>query len=208
MPILKSITAPNGAAVGFHKAMQASVDLSTQRVAINVASWASEEAYIAGNGLVWMWPVDAGPSALADVDPALTLIAPFDGGTVVTDGALTLDAAKLRQWALVKDARDAAQFGGFTWDGSTFDSDAMSQQRIMGAVQLAMMAAAAAQDYSVDWTLADNSTRTLAGANVLAVGEALGALVKGAFDRGVTLREQINAATTVEAVQAVAWTTP
>jgi hypothetical protein len=208
MPILKAITTPNGAAVGFHKAMQVAYDLTTQRVGINVASWATEEAYIAGNGLVWMWPIDAAAAALADIDGALVLIAPFDGGTVVTDGALTLDAAKLRQWATIKDRRDAVQYGGFDWNGSMFDSDPMSQQRIIGAVQLAMMATSISQDYSVDWTLADNSTRLLSGADVVAVGEALGALVREAFDQGVALREQINAATSIEAVQAVTWPMP
>lgn len=207
MPILKTITAPTGATASFHKALRANFDFATQRAAIDVASWASEQDYLAGNGLVWMWPIDASPAALANVDAALAQIAPFDGGTVVTDEALSLDAVKLRQWARVKDARAAAMLAGFTWDGSKFDADAVSQGNIQGAVQLAVLANAAGQAFSIEWTLFDNTTRTLSASQMIAVGEALGAFVAGVYATGVTLRGRIESASTVATVEEVVWPT-
>lgn len=86
----------------------------------------------------------------------------------------TLAQHQADKWTAIKAARDAIEFGGFTWDGSTFDSDPQSQSRIQGAAQLATLAMIASQAFSVDWTLATNAVRTLTGADMLAVGQAMG----------------------------------
>jgi hypothetical protein len=205
MPILKNITAPNGAIVGFHKAMQASVNIGMNSVTVNVASWTSEDDYFAGKGLVWMWAMDTTLAALSDIDAMLSISDPFGGGTIIVDGGGTLAAARLRAWARIKDARDAAIASGFTWNGLVFDSDDVSQQRIQGGVQLASMAAANGQEFSIDWTVADNTTRTLSGVDMIAVGVALGAWVTSNFAAGVALRAQINAATSIDQLAEITW---
>lgn len=116
----------------------------------------------------------------------------------------TLQAIKTSQWETIKQARSAAEYAGFAWDGSTFDSDATSQNRITGAVTLAQMSAA----FSVDWILADNTVRTLNQSDMLQVGAALGAHVAAQFSTGVARRAQIDAATTKEAVEAITWSQP
>jgi hypothetical protein len=113
----------------------------------------------------------------------------------------TLADLKSAQWVTIKRARSAAEYAGFTWDGSTFDSDAISQNRITGAVTLAQMSST----FSIDWVLADNTVRTLNQSDMLAVGAALGAHVAAIFAKGVLLREQIEAATTAEEVAGVVW---
>lgn len=113
----------------------------------------------------------------------------------------TLADFKAAKWAEIKKAREAAEFGGFTWDGSTFDSDAMSQSRIMGAVQLANLD----PGFTIAWTLADNSVRSLSASDMFAVGVALGQHVAAQHEKARTLRAQIEAATTTEQVAAVAW---
>jgi len=113
----------------------------------------------------------------------------------------TLQDFKDAQWAKTKQARSAAEYAGFTWGGSTFESDAISQNRITGAVTLAQMA----PEFTIDWILADNTVRTLSQADMLGVGAALGAHVAAVFAKGVTLRAQIEAATTPEAVEGVVW---
>jgi len=113
----------------------------------------------------------------------------------------TLDDLKAQQWETIKAARTQAEYGGFTWDGSTFDSDAISQARLTGAVQLAQLNPALA----LDWTLASNTVRTLSAADLTAVGVALGVHVSTQFTKGQTLRAQIDAATTKEAVEAIVW---
>jgi len=117
----------------------------------------------------------------------------------------TLDQAKTDQWSKVKAARDAAEFGGFAWDGSTFDSDVVSQSRIQGASQLATLAALASEPFSVDWTLADNTVRTLSGADMLAAGQAMGVHIMTVHETGRTLRAAIEAATTIAEVESIDW---
>lgn len=113
----------------------------------------------------------------------------------------TLNDIKLAKWAIIKQARSSAEFGGFTWDGSPFDSDAISQSRIQGAVQLAAMA----PGFTIDWTLANNSVRNLSTADLANVGAALGMHVAAQHAKARLLRSQIEAATTVAEVDAVTW---
>lgn len=131
----------------------------------------------------WMWNADA-----EAWEPAATMLALRDA-----------------RWSQIKTRRDAVEFGGYTWDGSTFDSDRESQARIMGAVQMAVLAAAAGQPFSIAWTLADNAVRTLSGADMVAVGLALGQHVATAHAVGRALREQIEAAQSAEDLATINW---
>lgn len=117
----------------------------------------------------------------------------------------TLDEHKAKHWAQIKAARDAAEFGSFDWDGSRFDSDALAQARIMGAVQMAVLAAAAGQQFAIDWTLQDNTVRTLTGSDMIAVGLALGAHVGRQHAIGRQLRARVMAATTAAEVAQIVW---
>lgn len=112
MPLSKVITTPTGVSVLFHKAMQATVDIEAGTLSLNVASWASVADYLAGAGLVWMWPLDLPVGALDDVDAAVALVAPFDGATTLPDPAVTLPSVRARTWARIRDARDAAIYAG------------------------------------------------------------------------------------------------
>jgi hypothetical protein len=113
----------------------------------------------------------------------------------------TLQDHKTAKWLEIKQARSQAEYAGFTWDGSVFDSDAISQQRITGAVTLAQMDAA----FSIGWTLADNTVRQLSAAEMKDVGTALGVHVATQFARAQDLRTQLDAAQTAEEVAAVSW---
>ncbi|MBZ4211551.1 MAG: DUF4376 domain-containing protein [Rhodoferax sp.] len=108
----------------------------------------------------------------------------------------SLQDLKDARWAEVRRERDSAEFGGFNWDGSRFDSDALSQQRITGAVTLAMMNSA----FSIGWTLADNTVRTLNAADMIAVGVALGQHVNACHERARVLRGEIGGAEMAEMV--------
>lgn len=210
MPVVKSFIKPNGAEVVFHRAKNVvSIDFAAGTAVVGVACWPSEQAHNDGMPPDWLEPIAVTIADLANIDTAIVTMdgSPFLGGTIVSDTSTGLDAAKERRWALIKMERSAHEFGGFVWGGSGFDSDAISQQRITGAVVLAMLASAAGQSFSQAWTLADNESRTLTGADMLAVGMALGAHVGGTHAIATELREQINAATTFEEVEAVTWPT-
>ena len=125
----------------------------------------------------------------------------FNWQTKQWEDPRTLQDLKAAQWATIKQARSAAEYAGFTWDGSTFDSDAVSQNRITGAVTLAQLSSA----FTIDWTLATNQVRTLNQSEMLQVGAALGVHVQTQFAKGQSLRVQIDAATTQAEVEAIVW---
>lgn len=117
----------------------------------------------------------------------------------------TIQELKDAKWSEIKTARNAAEFGTFTWDGSAFDSDAASQSRIQGAAQLATLALMNSQPFSIDWTLADNSVRTLNAQDMIAVGMAMGEHINAQHAKARIKRQAIEAAIAVAEVEAIAW---
>ena len=106
----------------------------------------------------------------------------------------TLDEIKNQKWTEIKAQRTQLEFGGFIFEGHMYDSDQVSQGRIMGA---------ALAGVEQVWTLADNSTITLAGAKLLELYGAMQQHVATAHERGRIARQAIEAATTKEDVEAV-----
>ena len=117
----------------------------------------------------------------------------------------TVDELKKDKWLEIKKARSSMEFGGFIWDGSTFDSDATSQSRIQGVSQLATLALMNAQPFSIDWTLSGNSIRELSAQDMLAVGTAMGVHINTQHVKARLKRDMINAATTAEEIAAITW---
>ena len=106
----------------------------------------------------------------------------------------TLDEIKAQKWIEIKSDRDQLEFGGFEFEGNIYDSDQVSQGRIMGA-SLA----------GVDqvWTLADNTTVVLSALQLQQLYAALQARVASVHERGRIARLAIEAAETKEEVEAV-----
>lgn len=129
----------------------------------------------------------------------------FDYGTKSWIDSRTVEDIKANQWAKIKAARAAAEFGVFAWSGSTFDADTSSQSRIQGAAQLATLAIMNNQPFSIDWTLADNSVLTLSAEDMIAVGQAMGEHINAQHTKARLKREQINNAATVAEIEAITW---
>lgn len=129
----------------------------------------------------------------------------FDVAKGIWEDSRSMKEISEAKWAEIKRKRSLQEFQGFFWHDLEFDSDPLSQQRIQGAVQLATLAKLTNQPFSIEWTLKDNSTRTLSADDMIAVGMALGAHINEQHVRARQLREQIEAATTPEQVQAVRW---
>ena len=113
----------------------------------------------------------------------------------------SLEDHKTAQWALIKAARNEAEFGGFTWDGSVFDSDQVSQARIQGAVLLATDN----PNFVVDWTLADNTVRSLTADDLIAISQALGEHVALQHSRARDARALLDQATSISEVQSISF---
>lgn len=106
----------------------------------------------------------------------------------------SLDDAKNIKWEAIKLERSKLEFGGFEFEGNTYDSDQVSQGRIMGA--------AMSQTDQV-WTLADNSTVELSSLQLQQLYSALQAHIASVHARGRIARQLISEAETKEQVEAV-----
>lgn len=130
----------------------------------------------------------------------------IDGGVAVSYSAVARDAfltphgsgyqwnPALQQWDDLRQAeelrvdvlrrlrakRDTLLEGGFTWDGSTFDSDtAVSQPRLLGLFTTAIAGGIPPSGYP--WRLKDNTWRTLSAVDAQAVWAAFQAHMGGLF---------------------------
>lgn len=118
------------------------------------------------------------------------------------DVAVILGSAKGAKWGSVKAARDAMALLPLEFDSVIFDADEKSQRLIAGAIQLAVLAP---NDWTIDWTLRDNSVRTLTKLEIIQLGVALGQRTADVYSRSQILRAQINAAETINEVNAIEW---
>lgn len=115
----------------------------------------------------------------------------------------TLAQAQAQAIARLTAARDALEYANFTYNGVTYAADADSQRRISGAVQLALIAQAAGQSFSITWLDINNNPVTLTGDQLIALGQALGAAVISAFSSFTTAVSAVNSATTNAQADAV-----
>lgn len=106
----------------------------------------------------------------------------------------SLDEIKAQKWAEIKSQRDQLEFGGFEFEGGVYDSDQVSQGRILGA-------ATAGVDQV--WTLKNNATVLLTAAQLQQLYQALQLHIAEVHARGRAARQAIYEAGTREKVDAV-----
>ncbi len=106
----------------------------------------------------------------------------------------SLDEVKAYKWEQLKQQRNVLEFGGFEFEGDIYDSDQVSQGRILGASIAGL---------SQVWTLANNSTRLLTASQLQQLYAALQTHTALVHERGRIAREAIMSATTKEDVEAV-----
>ena len=106
----------------------------------------------------------------------------------------SLDEIKAQKWAEIKIHRDRLEFGGFEFESNIYDSDQVSQGRIMGA---------ASTDVDQVWTLADNTTVALSAMQLQQLYAALQAHIASVHERGRIARQVIYDAETKEEVEAI-----
>lgn len=118
----------------------------------------------------------------------------FDYSTHSWVDLSTLEDIKSQKWTEIKLKRDRLEFGGFTFEGNIYDSDQISQGRIMGAVSA-----------GVDqvWTLADNTTVSLTASKLQQLYVALQAHIARVHERGRIARQLIYEGETKEEVEAI-----
>lgn len=117
----------------------------------------------------------------------------------------TLQDLKDAKWAAIKQARDAAEFSTFTYNGLVFDGDLNAQRRLTAYISVSKSAIAAGQPFSADFTLADNSLVTLSAQDFVGIELAKVQAVAAVFSHGAMLRNQIELATVVAELTSIAW---
>ena len=115
----------------------------------------------------------------------------------------TLAELKAAKWETVRIMRESHIGGGCSTPSGVMDTTLVSRTNISGAVQMASLAMAASQAFEIDWTIADNSTVTLDGLAMIAVGIAVGAHVAACHAVARALRVEIEAAEDVEELEAI-----
>lgn len=106
----------------------------------------------------------------------------------------SIDEIKAQKWAEIKQQRDQLEFDGFAFEGNVYDSDQVSQGRIIGA-------ASAGVDQV--WTLADNTTVALSALQLQQLYAALQSHIASVHERGRIARQLIFDAETKEEVEAI-----
>ena len=118
----------------------------------------------------------------------------FDYGIKQWIDPRAIDDLKAQKWTEIKSERDSLEFGGFEFDGNIYDSNQVSQGRIMGA-------AGAGIDQA--WTLANNTTVELTAQQLKELYAALQANIASVHKRGRIARQLVFEAETREQVEAV-----
>lgn len=118
----------------------------------------------------------------------------YDKNTGAIIRSVDVELLKEAKWVEIKLQREQLEFGGFEYAGNIYDSDQVSQGRIMGA-------ALAGVDQV--WTTADNSTVSLTGAELLELYQALQAHIASVHERSRTARLAVEEATTKEEVESI-----
>lgn len=119
------------------------------------------------------------------------------------DNALTFEIAKIELREAVMRRRDRAEFSGCDTGLGRMDTDADSQRKINGSVTMALIAQAAGQPFSIDWTMADNTTVAHDGAAMIAAGVAVGMHVSACHENAIALKAAIEAAADVVALAGI-----
>ena len=118
----------------------------------------------------------------------------FDYHTKQWTDPRTLDEIKAQKWSEIKAMRNQLEFGGFEFEGNTYDSDQVSQGRIMGA---------SSSGVDQTWTLADNTTVELSASQLQQLYAALQAHIASVHERGRIARQLIFDAETKEQVEEI-----
>lgn len=134
---------------------------------------------------------------------------PDDATHIIDNEPVTLppdiESLKVIARSEIKSRRDLEEQLPFEYLGKMFDADEKSIKRLTLASQAAQSAILAGQTFEITWTCADNSTITLDQNQMLGVLGAMMLRGVGLHEKARLLKAKIDAAETVEEVEAVVW---
>jgi hypothetical protein len=177
--------------VRFNPAVDGHEQVFTQSLH-DAATWTSENLYFAA-GELQVLPQRTAPYHTWDWD------------ALQWADKRTLDVAKQARWSRIKEFREDALTSPLTTPFGVFDAAASAQKSITDAVLMLQTLSGLGTPTTIDFTLADNTTATLTTEQMVQVGLLLGQRTQQVYAKARELRARIEAATTKEEVEAVAW---
>lgn len=201
MALFKKTTSPNGIPVEYHRIIKAELLGDSDTINVQVGSWVSEESFVSGAPAAWNTYTGVTSNNLYVIlQTQLLQTQEFEQAAVLVETE-PLAVLQQRKWLQIKTAQNTQEYGGFLFEGVKFDSDLASQTKIQGA------ALQATQDpnFSVTWTLADNSTKFLNAEQLVELNKALIAHIEQTHAHAQELRTQIYAAVTPETLDQITW---
>ena len=128
-------------------------------------------------------------------------------GTLYKDGKFVIplpniEAVKAAKIAQLKRIRDTKELEPVEFDGSSFDFDSKSYERITAAIYALESQGAPA---TINWTLADNGSTPVTAANLRGVIAAAAVRSDALHTQYRILKESVLAAKTAEDVEKIKW---
>jgi hypothetical protein len=224
MAIVKPYTTPQGVESTYHRLVKIELNGMTGDAEFVLAIYSSSEAAAAGASALWheyvrMSIADIEQSPFAAFYPLLTThpasylvggsndeAAPemafsVAGAVLNTPDPTMLETVRQSRLQQIRDKRNSVEYGTFVWDGSTFNASQESVVRLIGCVMMSSWI----PNFSVSWTTADDLERTLSAAEIGLLAQALGAHTLSAHQKYKAAKTALQAATTIEEIQAVTW---
>ena len=206
MSLFKTFTIPLGIDVSYHKIIMMTSKPDMTAIQLHVGSWTSEEAYKSGIPATWnSYPEIPLATSLDSAETELSKLEPFIGAVKIADWN-PLEFEKFKKWLEIKTIRNTKEQNGFVWNSTkTFDSSTNSQLKLQNLAIQAQQALDQNKEFSVTWTLKDNTDVTLNAQEILEVNAALSKHIQDLYEISRNLRPLIDNAQTVEEVQRVKW---
>lgn len=134
---------------------------------------------------------------------------PFPGGEIIHDPTALMDMKRMKTVRVTELRKTTSESGcetSFGW----MDTTVASQTNIQAAFTMATLAIASGQPFSISWRRLDNTEVTLNALDMITMGREVVAHVERAYRHSWSLKSQIEAATTVEELEAlnveIGWT--
>ncbi len=118
----------------------------------------------------------------------------FNYETKEWDDTRDLESVRQEKWNTIKRERNVAEFGGFTYEGMPFDSDQISQGRLLAAFVV---------QRPMTWTLADDTVVQLTKEQVQGAFIAMSEHIQNVHEKARIARIALNESKTIAEIEAV-----
>lgn len=165
-------------------------------------------ASIEGIGHQSHWVKDGTVTAYSDIESSLKRAVPtfpcmWSNVHMAWVDCRSFEQIKADALIELKARRDAKEYGPFLYNGMTFDGDLDAQRRISVLVSVAKTALAMGNNFTKEFTLADNTVVQLTAEDFIGIEMAKLWQVDVAFQEYRAKRAAIEAATTLEELDAI-----